>query len=94
MNPCMNKILRLLCLSSSVAMMAIHTLEAAAKNDKTRGIGIYPGNPAEYFGPQVVADGLVSSSWEARAGLLPSMSARRTAMASLSLNSNILIIKR
>ena len=29
----------------------------SAKNDTTRGLGVYPGNPAEYFGPQVVSGG-------------------------------------
>lgn len=29
----------------------------SAKTDTTRGLGVYPGNPAEYFGPQVVSGG-------------------------------------
>ena len=32
-------------------------VESGAKNDKTRGIGVYPGDPAEYFGPKVIAGG-------------------------------------
>ena len=30
---------------------------ALAKEVKTRGIGVYPGNPAEYFGPKLVSGG-------------------------------------
>jgi hypothetical protein len=30
---------------------------ASAKETKTRGIGVYPGNPAEYFGPKLVGGG-------------------------------------
>lgn len=53
----MNKILRLLCVGSALVVMAMQPFEATAKNDKTRGIGIYPGNPVEYYGPQVVEGG-------------------------------------
>ncbi len=39
-----------------VALLA-QPAEMIAKEAKTRGVGVYPGNPAEYFGPQVVAGG-------------------------------------
>ena len=40
-----------------VALAAWQPLDASAKDDTTRGLGVYPGRPAEYFGPQVVAGG-------------------------------------
>ena len=33
----------------------VFAFEAQANDVKTRGIGVYPGNPAEYFGPELVA---------------------------------------
>lgn len=40
-----------------VVLAAWQPFDASARNDKTRGLGVYPGRPAEYFGPQVVAGG-------------------------------------
>ena len=39
------------------AIMGLHSIEVGAKNTKTRGIGVYPGSLAEYFGPQMVEGG-------------------------------------
>jgi len=41
------------------ALFSLMALQPAAAQQTTRGIGIYPGSPQEYFGPQLVAaDGL------------------------------------
>ena len=41
------------------ALFSLIALQPAAAQQTTRGIGIYPGSPQEYFGPQLVAaDGL------------------------------------
>lgn len=40
-----------------IALAAWQPYEADAKNENTRGLGVYPGRPAEYFGPQVVPGG-------------------------------------
>ena len=39
------------------AVVGLHSIETTAKEAKTRGIGVYPGNPAEYFGPEMVEGG-------------------------------------
>lgn len=36
-------------------LVAIFSECVESKNDNTRGLGVYPGRPAEYFGPQVAA---------------------------------------
>ena len=41
------------------ALFSLMALQPAVAQQTTRGIGIYPGSPQEYFGPQLVAaDGL------------------------------------
>lgn len=40
-----------------IALSAWQPSTVSAKDDNTRGLGVYPGRPAEYFGPQVVAGG-------------------------------------
>ena len=53
----MNKVLSILSKSLVVALVSCLAFQAKANNDNTRGLGVYPGRPAEYFGPQVVAGG-------------------------------------
>ena len=42
-------------LALGMILTTLLPFEVIAKDDATRGIGIYPGRPAEHFGPQVVA---------------------------------------
>ena len=39
------------------AVLVLWPTGASAKSDTTRGLGVYPGRPAEHFGPQVVPGG-------------------------------------
>ena len=40
-----------------IALATWQPYGASAKDDTTRGLGVYPGRPTEYFGPQVIAGG-------------------------------------
>ena len=67
----MKKSLTTLCLLAAIL---------AAKADGTRGIGLYPGSPSEYYAPTV--------SWNAGNGQLNNIALHRVAYASSTLDYN------
>ena len=50
-----------------IALATWQPYGASAKDDTTRGLGVYPGRPTEYFGPD----------WECIRVVLPSISAHK-----------------